>query len=103
MHLHHSSVQQLHSYFYTHNFTQQSALKKTIFPAFLLFLIFEVCVPKVFPSAHNHEDVMLTTGDKGWGRERSTLRLWENNVIPGTRAFNEETNCTGDADKNPVL
>jgi len=69
MNLCHSSVRQLHSYFYAHNFMQQSALKEKDIPCILLFLIFGVCVPKVFFSAHNHEDVMPVTGDKGWGRE----------------------------------
>lgn len=82
---------------------QQSALEKKDFPSILLFLVFGVCIPKVFPSAHNHDDVMLAMGTGGGGEKEATLRFWENNVIPGTRVSEEKTNCTGDADENPLL
>lgn len=71
MDLPHSSVGQLHNYFYTHNFVQQSALEKKIFPAFYFFLVFGVCIPKVFPSAHNYDDVMLTMGTGGEGEKEA--------------------------------
>lgn len=75
MDLHHSSIGQLHNYFYTHNFMQQSALEKKDFPSILLFLVFGVCIPKVFPSAHNHDDVMLAMGTGGGGEKEATLRF----------------------------
>lgn len=77
--------------------------KKKDLPGILLSLTFRVYIPKVLLSACSHEDVTLTMGDKGWRRERSTLRFWENNVVPGTGAFNEKTNGTGGAGEDPVL
>lgn len=54
---------------------QQSALEKKDFPSILLFLVFGVCIPKVFPSAHNHDDVMLAMGTGGGGEKEATLRF----------------------------